>query len=258
MATHPINVAVPRAPALVAGFREVVWLSADGEVEALSPDEAKARLAHETAMVCHARATARRLDMASFVALDLLELFAFTRPAKFCVPTPSGLAAALGLQAPKSPAEACVALVTAARALLQELGQETDPNARAIAETAERAGWSWGPAVLATLPPTDPRRAVGLRAWQALDEWQERAPPPPPGNDPVRPEEARQRLAALLGERAETRPQQADYAAAVAAAFLPRAHPDQPQAVLAEAGTGVGKTLGYIAPASLWAEKNQG
>ena len=28
--------------------------------------------------------------------------------------------------------------------------------------------------------------------------------------------------------------------------------------MLAEAGTGVGKTLGYIAPASLWAEKNQG
>jgi ATP-dependent DNA helicase DinG len=31
-----------------------------------------------------------------------------------------------------------------------------------------------------------------------------------------------------------------------------------PEAVLAEAGTGVGKTLGYIAPASLWAEKNDG
>ena len=28
--------------------------------------------------------------------------------------------------------------------------------------------------------------------------------------------------------------------------------------MLAEAGTGVGKTLGYIAPASLWAEKNEG
>ena len=27
---------------------------------------------------------------------------------------------------------------------------------------------------------------------------------------------------------------------------------------MAEAGTGVGKTLGYIAPASLWAEKNEG
>ncbi|MGH7212106.1 MAG: ATP-dependent DNA helicase, partial [Acetobacteraceae bacterium] len=31
-----------------------------------------------------------------------------------------------------------------------------------------------------------------------------------------------------------------------------------PHMVLAEAGTGVGKTLGYIAPASLWAEKNRG
>src|SRR6185437_6621916 len=83
-------------------------------------------------------------------------------------------------------------------------------------------------------------------------------PPPPAGNDPVRPDEARQRLAQLLGERAESRPQQADYAVAIAAAFLPREHAEQPQAVLAEAGTGVGKTLGYIAPASLWAEKNQG
>jgi ATP-dependent DNA helicase DinG len=255
------RVLVPRAPAIVAGFREVVWLSPDGEIEALSAIEARQRLEGETVMVCHARATARRLDVAGFAALDLLELFAFVRPARFCVPTPRGLAAALGLQAPDTMAEACVALATAARALLQELGEETDPNARAIAESAERGGWAWGPAVLAALPMADPsaqRRAVGLRAWQALDEWQERAPPPPAGNLPVAPDEARQRLAALLGAGAEERPEQADYAAAVSDAFLPREHPDQPQAVLAEAGTGVGKTLGYIAPASLWAEKNQG
>ena len=252
---------VPRAAALVAGFREVMWLSPDGEIEALSVDEARRRLDGETAMVCHARATARRLDMPGFAALDLLDLFAFVRPAKFCVPTPRGLAVALGLAAPESMAEACVALTTAARALLQELGQETDPNARAIAEIADKAGWAWGPAVLAALPPVEPtalRRAAGLRAWQALDEWQERGPPPPAGNHPVGAAEARQRLAELLGDNAEKRPEQADYAAAVADAFLPREHPDQPQAVLAEAGTGVGKTLGYIAPASVWAEKNQG
>ena len=45
---------------------------------------------------------------------------------------------------------------------------------------------------------------------------------------------------------------------AVTQAFAPRGAPRQPNAVLAEAGTGVGKTLGYIAPASLWAEKNEG
>src|SRR5215472_9709883 len=258
------RVLVPRVPALVAGFREVLWLSPEGEIEALSPDEARARFdpVHgETPIVCHARAVARRLDVAGFAAFDLLELFAFVRPAQFCVPTPRGLAEALGLVPPKDMAEACVALATAARALLQELANETGADARAIAEIAAKAGWPWGPAVLAALPASDPgiqRRNVGLRAWERLEEWQERAPPPPPGNDPVPADEARRRLAALLGDNAEPRPQQADYAAAVAGAFAPRQRPEEPQAVLAEAGTGVGKTLGYIAPASLWAERNQG
>jgi ATP-dependent DNA helicase DinG len=257
----PHRVLAPRAPALVAGFREVVWLTPDGEIEALSASEARARLEYETPLVCHARATARRLDTAPFPALDLLELFAFARPAKLCVPTPRGLAVALGLVPPRDMAEACVALVTATRALLQELGGETDPSARTIAEAAERGGWIWGASVLAALPAADPkalRRSAGLRVWLSIEEWQESAPPPPPGNHPVAADEARERLAALLGEAAEARPQQADYAAAVAGAFAPRDHPDRPQAVLAEAGTGVGKTLGYIAPASLWAERNRG
>jgi ATP-dependent DNA helicase DinG len=254
-------VLVPRTPALVAGFRDIVWLSPDGEIETLGPAEARRRLEGDVPMVCHAPAVARRLDLPSLAALDLLELFAFVRPAQFCVPTPRGLAAALGLAPPGSMAKACVALATAARALLQQLQAESEPEIRAVAEIAARAGWGWGPAVLAALPPAEPgaaRRAAGLRVWEGLAEWQERAPPPPPGNLPVSAEEARGRLKSLLGGAAEARPQQADYAAAVAAAFLPRERPEVPLAVLAEAGTGVGKTLGYIAPASLWAEKNQG
>ena len=61
------RVLVPRVPALVAGFREVLWLSPEGEIEALSPEEARARLdpvhGDETPMVCHARAVALRLDI---------------------------------------------------------------------------------------------------------------------------------------------------------------------------------------------------
>ena len=98
----------------------------------------------------------------------------------------------------------------------------------------------------------------GLDVWRRLPEWAERAPEPPPGDQPVAPAEARARLAALLGPDAESRPQQADYASAVTPAFDPRAVPDSPNLVLAEAGTGVGKTLGYVAPASVWAEKNGG
>src|SRR6516165_9615167 len=208
----PPRVSVPQAPVVVAGFREVLWLSPDGEIEALAPADARNRIEHETPMLCHARATARRLDMPVFPALDLLELFAFVRPARFCVPTPGGLAEVLGIDAPHRPADACVALATAARVLLEELGGETDAEARTVAEAMHRGGWLWAPAVIAE----------------------------------------------LLGAAAEPRPEQADYAAAAAAAFAPRSQPDQPQAVLAEAGTGVGKTLGYIAPASLWAEKNRG
>ncbi len=252
---------VPHAPVLVAGFREVLWLDPDGEIEALSPADARSRVERETPMLCHGPATARRLDMPGFPALDLLELFAFVYPARFCVPTPRGLAEVLGLPPPSSSLEACVTLATVARALLEKLAEEVDPEVRTIAEVMEHAGWLWGPAVLAALPAAEAgasRKAAGLRVWIRLDEWSEPAPAPPPGNEPVSPQEARSRLVELLGADAEQRPQQSDYAAAVTPAFGPRDQPDQPRAVLAEAGTGVGKTLGYIAAASLWAEKNRG
>jgi ATP-dependent DNA helicase DinG len=255
------RVLVPQAPVLVAGFREVSWLNPDGVIEALAPAEARSRLESETPMLCHAPATARRLDLPVFPALDLLELFAFVRPARFCVPTPHGLAEALGLPLPRRPPEACVTLTAAAHSLLEALSAEFDPELRAIAETMDRGGWLWGAAVLAALPSCEPRalrQATGLRVWTRLEEWSEPSPAPPPGNQPVEPQEARSRLTELLGAAAEPRPQQSDYAAAATAAFAPRDEPGRPQAVLVEAGTGVGKTLGYIAAASLWAEKNRG
>jgi len=113
--------------------------------------------------------------------------------------------------------------------------------------------------VAAALGPAEGDPAPrGLAQWRKLAEWSEYAPEPPPGNIPVEEDEARRRLAEILGDRAEPRPQQSDYAAAVSAAFRPRDRADAPRLVLAEAGTGVGKTLGYIAPASVWAEKNEG
>ncbi|HYD45649.1 MAG TPA: ATP-dependent DNA helicase, partial [Phenylobacterium sp.] len=54
----------------------------------------------------------------------------------------------------------------------------------------------------------------------------------------------------------EARPVQAEYAGETAFAFQPRERENEPRMVLAEAGTGVGKTLGYLSPASLWAETN--
>ena len=257
-ASPAAGVRLPDAPALVAGFAQAAWLTPDGEVDIVSLGEATRRAKATPPFLCHTRATARRLGTGSFAALDLLELFAFVYPAKFCLPTPRGLAAALGLPLPKGLEAEALALVDVARALLARLNAAGDSDARAIALAMDKGGWGWGPAVLAALPTTDASTAHGLAQWRKLTDWSDHAPEPPPGNFPVEESEARQRLAELLGENAEPRPQQADYAAAVSAAFRPRDLPDAPRLVLAEAGTGVGKTLGYVASASVWAEKNEG
>jgi ATP-dependent DNA helicase DinG len=69
----------------------------------------------------------------------------------------------------------------------------------------------------------------------------------------VDPLEARTRLARMVGVM---RPEQASYSDAATYAFGPRDEAGAPRVALVEAGTGTGKTLGYLAPASLWAEKN--
>ncbi|MDA0702392.1 MAG: ATP-dependent DNA helicase [Proteobacteria bacterium] len=258
---------MPDAPALAAGLGHAGWAQGD-TAQALGHDEAAKRLRDGAApIVCHMPATARRLGAESFRAFDLLELYAFARPARFCVPTPRGLAAALDLDPPGAdPAEEAVVLLRAAEALMAELanpdGEEDSAALAEIARPMAEGGWPWGEFVMAALEHAAQGEvrpdAPGLAVWRRLPEWSEYAPEPTPGDRPVDPADARRRLAELLGADAEARPQQADYAAAVTPAFAPRAHPGAPNMVIAEAGTGVGKTLGYIAPASLWAERNQG
>ncbi|MSO93870.1 MAG: ATP-dependent DNA helicase [Rhodospirillales bacterium] len=257
----PLRIALPTAPALVAGVRGAAWLSPDGAIESLSREDAAGRIQlGKVPFVCHAKATARKLGIQPFATLDLLELFAFVRPARFCIPTPRGIADALGLPLPRTMEDEAESLVRAATALLSEL-PNGDPQAGQIAGAMSLGGWSWGPAVLAACGAGVPHSSVpsseALKIWLRLPTWDETAPETAPMNAPVTEMEARRRLTELLGGRAERRPQQADYAAGVSAAFRPRDREDEPRLVLAEAGTGVGKTIGYIAPASVWAEKNE-
>jgi len=254
-------------PALAAGLRSAAWLGADDAVEELSHGEAAARLRRTPPLVCHGPATARRLGLRPpIAALDLLELYAFVWPASFALPTPRGVARTLGLEEPVTLAGEARALRAAAEHLLADLadpGYDDRDDAIGAARAMAGGGWAWAPHVLAALgveaaPVGGAPVMLGLEAWRGLPEWADRAPEPPPGNQPVSEDEARGRLAELLGGTAEERPQQGDYAAAAAGAFQPRAQADVPRFVIAEAGTGVGKTLGYIAPASVWAEKNRG
>jgi ATP-dependent DNA helicase DinG len=250
-------------PTLIPHFGRAVWLSEDGEIEELPHAEAIHRMRRTPPLLCHKIAVAARLKISpdSFFAYDVLELFAFVRPARFCVPTPRGLAEALALPIPADAIEEALSLQRSAGALLQEARLRGPAALRRIDQQGlafelARAGWSWGPAALAALDAAHYAGRGALDIWERLGEWSEHAPEGPPGDMPVSAAETRQRLGELLGSQAEQRPSQADYASATAMAFAPRRQIDLPNLVLAEAGTGTGKTLGYIAPASLWAERN--
>jgi len=261
MPTAP-RLLLPDVPSLVAGFGRGVLLTTDGEIEILDA-QATAKAVQVTApLLVHAPATARRLGLPGFEAAhDLLDLFAFCRPAEPCAPTARGLALALDLPQPADDEAAVALLPEIAAQLLRHLADTRDHprnrDAAALAARMGESGWPWTPSVLAALgEPKAKPDARAYKVWRRLPEWEDSAPPTPPAAFPVEPAEARRRLAEILGPDAEQRPQQADYASAAAAAFAPRAYPGAPALVLAEAGTGTGKTLGYVAAASLWAERN--
>ena len=234
----------------------------------LRAPDARDLFEHGPVLVAHAAMTARRLNLSppprSPRLFDVLELHAFVRPAAFCAPSAVGLATALGLREPHGAAEQAQTLREAADALLRELALTPVPSREetlAIAETLAKAGWSWGAAVIGALrsvPVGNQFRGSGLDVWARLVEWEDQAPPGEAGSRPIDPERAGERLAELLQRSGleEVREAQATFAKEAAFAFQPREREGEPRMMLAEAGTGVGKTLGYLAPASLWAEAN--
>jgi len=219
-------------------------------------------------LLAHAAMTAKRLGLhappRSARIFDALELYAFVRPARFAAPSSAGLAIALGLPEPKGALAQAGVLREVCAILLKELAQTPWPTreeALATAETLARGGWSWGPAVIGALrsqPLRREHRGSGLDVWSRIAEWEDAAPPGEPGTRPIEAEDAAERLKVLLQRSGldEARPMQATFAAEAAFAFQPRDREGEPRMMLAEAGTGTGKTLGYLAPASLWAEAN--
>jgi len=192
---------------------------------------------------------------------DIAELFAFVCPARFATPMPAGFARGLGL-APGDETEQLPHRI--AEDLLGGLTSAAYPSPRETAELANfltRANWPWAPFVMAALrsghPRLDPHSfATGLNVWDRIEEWEDDGPRPPGSHQPVTPPEAQDFLDRLLGLESEARPAQRDYAGAATHAFAARERETENHILLAEAGTGLGKTLGYLSPAYLWARRN--
>jgi ATP-dependent DNA helicase DinG len=235
-----------------------IWLAdPSGEVREATRGEAIARAAETPHIILNAPLVGQRLGYAELSGLDLLELFAFVHPARFAVPTPKGLSRAVGLDPPASESEAASTLQGIAAKLLERLADPDWPE-REGAWTANaslhRLGWTWAALVAKRLEM--PERGERM-LFSRLQSWEETGDPPPPLATSVDPEQAIGKLDQLTG-RAEAREGQRAMAASAASVFAPKRSRDGPNMLLAEAGTGIGKTLAYLAPASLWAEQSGG
>ncbi|MBO9602659.1 MAG: ATP-dependent DNA helicase [Novosphingobium sp.] len=209
-------------------------------------------------LLLNAPLVATRLGYPDLSGLDLLELYAFVHPARFCVPTPKGLAHALGLDEPRSDDEVPLLLQRAAARLVETCGGEEwteREGAWSVLQSLVRLRWPWANVIAPHI--RQPERAERW-LFTRLPEWDEAPERPQPAQVRLDPEDVRARLSELTGHHAEERPSQRVYAAEAAWTFAPRERKGAPHVLLAQAGTGIGKTLGYLAPASLWAEKSGG
>jgi ATP-dependent DNA helicase DinG len=270
-----LTVGLPDIPVIVLENDGILWLSPDGDIESLNKKNA-GQMLRQPVIACNAPFVFDRLEIESYPVFDLLELFAFVYPGKFCVPTPNGVAEVLGLKPSNTATQQALNLVEAAEKLLTDL-QSFSPEQKeqciAIAEAMAAAApiWLWSPFILAALDAPmqmtlAPFAKEKMSVWRILPEWEEKPPRLQSTQFPITSQESRAQLNNLVdivigqkkNQKAEPRPEQADFSDALTVAFQAPTAPEKPHWVLAEAGTGVGKTLGYLAPALAWAAKNEG
>ncbi|MCB2066726.1 MAG: ATP-dependent DNA helicase [Erythrobacter sp.] len=251
----PPAVALPALHASHAGS----WIGAAGGVtRGTSKGEAVMAAADTPHLILNAPLVATRLGYPDLSGLDLLELFAFVHPARFCVPTPKGLAHALGLDAPEEGGEVPRLLQRAAAELLlhcQGHDWAEREGAWSTLQSLAKLRWPWAPVLAPHI--AQPQRAERW-LFARLPEWEEASERPQPVQVTLAPAEIDAQLEHLTGAGAERREGQRAYARDAGAVFAPRAKRERPHMLLAQAGTGIGKTLGYLAPASLWAAQSGG
>ena len=225
---------------------------------AIGKGEAIGLVAETPHILLNAPLLGQRLGYPDLSGLDLLELFAFIFPARFVVPTPSGIAKVLGLPEPGQEAQIASLYRDAAALLLDGLEGKNWPEkegAWSSAQALYRLRWPWAGEVSQRLKkPEQGERWL----FSKLEEWEDQAPRPAPKSLILNDNDTVDKLNALTGTGAEDRAGQKSYAAAVAQIFNPRKVKGAPNMLLAEAGTGIGKTLGYLAPAALWSQQAGG
>ncbi|QCE35588.1 ATP-dependent DNA helicase [Acetobacteraceae bacterium] len=178
-------------------------------------------------------------------------------------PTPEGLSQALNLSFKKTPDF----LYEIADFLLSEIERTKTTSKgkflRQLLYFIKSGNWHWAPTVTHLLGEiTDSEKKSvwnDLQIWKALPEWSEDSHQPQSSLKPLQPNEAKEAVIKFLKPNELRRSSQENFSEKIGDIFsLPTNEKESPRVLLAEAETGTGKTLGYVAAAYRWAEKNEG
>ena len=235
-----------------------IWLAdREGEVREASRGEAIARAAETPHILLNAPLVGQRLGYPEVSGPGPARAVRLHLPGPFRGADGSWVQPCFEVDPPAGEAEAAAALQRISARLLAVLA---DPDwaeregAWTTNATLHRAGWGWAPLIGARLER--PERGERM-LFSRLKQWDETGERPPPRSVTVSPDEACSALDRLT-RRVEPREGQRAMAGAVTQVFAPKPAKGSPNLLLAEAGTGIGKTLAYLAPASLWAEQAGG
>ncbi|MEG9884785.1 MAG: ATP-dependent DNA helicase [Hyphomicrobiales bacterium] len=265
------------AAVLAGGGRLAVAQPAAGQAAMLTPDEGLKALSLRPHLVCHVGFLVDRLGLLSRMTrsearsavgaqahFDLAELFAFVYPARPALPSPAGIAEAVGIANAAMEDGLPNLIRQCARTILAALASDSSLNPHEAARFViflERANWPWARLVRESLARRncdfdDIASLSSLNIPERLPDWEDKGWAAPPDTRPVEEQEVEAVFASMAGPDAEARAGQRLYCAEAAQAFAPRDKASENEILLAEAGTGLGKTLGYLAPAHLWARRN--
>ncbi len=125
-------------------------------------------------LILNAPLVATRLGYPDLSGLDLLELFAFIHPARFCVPTPKGLAHALGLDEPAGDDGVPALLQMAAAQLIETCDKRRlGRSAKARGARCNRSRGCAGPGRRCSRPYIRQPERAERWLFSRLPEWEE-------------------------------------------------------------------------------------
>ncbi len=264
-----IDIQIPEISVCTLAPRVAHIFTVEGEVKSLSHGQAGVWLAQKSVLLCHAPYTLSKLRT-TLHAFDILDLFLFVHPTRFCVPTVFGVGKALQIHIPETTEDMPLVLSEAVQVLLKDFQDMPSKTQKKMLEIAQimgmnGKGWAWTPFLFSAVGQDyDPQGAlnsrVALNVWKARSEWTESAPVPAASHQGVSAQETEIALNDILksDHTHEERPEQMAYTQSIRTIFEPTEEEGAPHFLIAEAGTGTGKTLGYLTPSTLWAKKNEG